>query len=182
MSNSVIVKAWKTVAGLNAYVVLVNNGSHHCGYVEAPEHMVGKPYENIESDIDVHGGVTYAGTAYFKDNPDVWVFGYDCAHAGDKTAYSNYLNDVWRDVDYCTEQCELMAKQLAVYGLPVKPVKATDEIKKVVERFEAAVREKVLFTETDQFYGLPDEQLLAISEYNDAKAELLERILDINPL
>lgn len=50
----------------------------------------------------------------------------------------------------------------------------TNEMTAVMERFEKAVREKVLLTETDQFYGLPGEQLVAISEYNDAKAELTE--------
>ena len=34
----------------------------------------------------------------------------------------------------------------------------TNEMTAVMERFEKAVREKVLLTETDQFYGLPEEQ------------------------
>nr|DAV70467.1 MAG TPA: hypothetical protein [Caudoviricetes sp.] len=109
-----IVKSWKTKAGLDACVLLVNDGSHHCGYVEVPEaigHLDFYTWRESTVDISVHGGVTYQGTPEWANGKQ--VIGFDCAHAGDKTKYS-YLedNDVWRDEEYCVNECESMAEQL----------------------------------------------------------------------
>ena len=55
----------------------------------------------------VHGGLTFSDK--FKDS-DLWWIGYDCAHSGDYSTF-NPTGKV-RDVDYCTKQCENLAKQL----------------------------------------------------------------------
>ena len=116
-----IVKSWTTKAGLDACVLLVNDGSHHCGYVEVPEaigHLDFYTWRESTVDISVHGGVTYQGTPEWANGKQ--VIGFDCAHAGDKTKYS-YLedNDVWRDEEYCVNECESMAEQLmALMSLP----------------------------------------------------------------
>lgn len=100
-----LVKKWKTEAGLTAWIYLVKN-SHHCGYVEVPDGL------EVEDDLfEVHGGVTYAGTASFCDGN--YVLGYDCAHAGDVCFGYHYEGDVWRDEAFCIEQCEKLAKQIA---------------------------------------------------------------------
>ena len=109
-----VIKSWVTEAGLNACVLLVNDGSHHCGYVEVPEaigHLDFEGWDDNSPDISVHGGVTYQGKPEWANGKQ--VIGFDCAHAGDKTKYS-YIddNDVWRDEEYCTNECESMAKQL----------------------------------------------------------------------
>lgn len=39
-----IVKHWTSKAGLKAWVLLVNGGSHHCGYVEIPEALLDKNF------------------------------------------------------------------------------------------------------------------------------------------
>lgn len=36
MTTHKIVKSWTTEAGLPAVILLVNDGSHHCGYVALP--------------------------------------------------------------------------------------------------------------------------------------------------
>lgn len=77
-------------------------------------------------DINVHGGLTYAKEG--KDSKDrTYWFGFDCAHAGDicpkldaiierPPPYSH--GDVYRDIDYVTEQVKSLAKQLA--AIPCK--------------------------------------------------------------
>lgn len=72
--------------------------------------------------FDVHGGVTFSGFAQ-KGYPapdeqakHLWWFGFDCAHAGDFTKGPHAYNPsdaVWRDVDYVTQECESLARQLA---------------------------------------------------------------------
>lgn len=60
--------------------------------------------------IDVHGGVTFSGDWKNKNIPGFW-WGFDCAHAGDKTPYSP--DGEFRDLDYVKAECASMAYQLA---------------------------------------------------------------------
>lgn len=113
-----IVKEWTTKAGLKAVILLVNDGSHHCGYVQAPENLKGVDYNDIDSYIDVHGGVTYSGKDYW-DTRLGWYFGYDCAHYNDQTKYWN--EGVWRDEAFCTEECESLANQLNNFDVLTLP-------------------------------------------------------------
>lgn len=117
-----VIKDWVTESGLRAVILLVR-GSHHCGYVEVPEHL-GKPEydESPIMELNVHGGVTYAGELPEMDSK--YVVGYDCAHYGDLmkcpeelkgTSMEHsfmYSEGIWRDVDYCTNECESLANQL----------------------------------------------------------------------
>lgn len=117
-----VIKDWTTASGLRAVILLVR-GSHHCGYVEVPEHL-GKPDydESPIMELNVHGGVTYADPLDEMDGK--YVVGYDCAHYGDLMKCSEelkgtsmehsfmYSEGIWRDVDYCTNECESLANQL----------------------------------------------------------------------
>ncbi len=113
--NKRIVKQWTTEAGLQAWIVLVRN-SHHCGYVEVPPSLKHIDFEM--EDIEVHGGITYTGAPDWADNKD--IIGYDCAHSGDATLDYSFEGDVWRDEEYCTEQCESLAKQIVNMELTTK--------------------------------------------------------------
>jgi hypothetical protein len=78
--------------------------------------------------FDVHGGITFAGGGDYPVQSDgLWWFGYDCAHAGDgkSDAYLSSMQErypdlpfmwedsgVFRDADYCTDECESLARQL----------------------------------------------------------------------
>lgn len=117
-----VIKDWTTASGLRAVILLVR-GSHHCGYVEVPEHLDKPDYdESPIMEINVHGGVTYAG--HLDEMDGKYVVGYDCAHYGDLmkcpeelkgTSMEHsfmYSEGIWRDVDYCTNECELLANQL----------------------------------------------------------------------
>lgn len=124
MTTHKIVKSWTTEAGLPAVILLVNDGSHHCGYVALPADLADKDFMNYDSEmsISVHGGVTYQDA--LPQLEDKIVIGFDCAHAGDLmkcpekykgTGMENmfmYSDGEWRDEQYCTDECESMAKQL----------------------------------------------------------------------
>lgn len=127
-----IEKDWITPSGLRAVVVAIRTG-HRCGYVAVPK---GHPlyelsYSHSElDDIVVHGGLTYSGPSdYPVQDPDLWWFGFDCAHSGDKKDPSImdkehkklYLAGYYlvhesfatiKTTDYCTRECESLAKQL----------------------------------------------------------------------
>lgn len=118
-----VIKDWITKSGLRAVILLVR-GSHHCGYVELPERL-GKPGydESPIMELNVHGGVTYAGNLPEMDGK--YVVGYDCAHYGDYMKCPEELkgtdmeklwafdNGVWRDEEFCTNECESLAKQIS---------------------------------------------------------------------
>lgn len=117
-----VIKDWVTESGLRAVILLVR-GSHHCGYVEVPEHLGQPDYdESPVMELNVHGGVTYAD--HLNEMDGKYVIGYDCAHYGDLmkcpeelkgTSMEHsfmYSEGIWRDVDYCTNECESLANQL----------------------------------------------------------------------
>ena len=105
---------------------------HLCGYVELPkEHkLYGKTNVGNEFllNLDVHGGVTYAKNKIFKDIyrgvplfiSVNYVVGFDCAHAGDYSPYFLPLlgmnrvigDETYKDIDYVTNECKKLAKQL----------------------------------------------------------------------
>ena len=124
-------KDWMTESGLRAVVVVQDHGSR-CGYVGVPEGHAASGKDYDELDINVHGGLTYAGCndSYPAPSDGLWWLGYDCAHWGDvrdpslmtpdykelhdKGLFTSALDDygVVRSLDYCIEQCESLAKQL----------------------------------------------------------------------
>jgi hypothetical protein len=98
------------------------------------------------SEIEVHGGLTFAGGCQHGDDPskrichlpdegepdDLWWFGFDCAHAWDfmpgyhaRTRNRGFPfesdqrpEDVYRDVAYVKAECESLARQLAAISQP----------------------------------------------------------------
>jgi hypothetical protein len=113
--NPKIVKAWNTKSGLPALILQMPMG-FHCGYVGVPsDHPAyGKEYDDaMLGSIDVHGGLTYAGTVPQKPQSPFWAFGYDCAHSGDAhSALEETDRNVWRDQAYCHTECEQLAHDL----------------------------------------------------------------------
>ena len=108
--DEVIVKQWITEVGLNARIIKNPSIDTLCGYVglnkESGFYEINYNDSYLQS-VKVHGGLTFSDK--FKDS-DLWWIGYDCAHSGD---YSNFNpTGKVRDVDYCTKQCENLAKQL----------------------------------------------------------------------
>ena len=128
-----IVKDWMTESGLRGVIYMTPLG-HHCGYVGVPENH---PAFNLDysvdalEDIEVHGGITfsskherYPACSY---HPVRW-FGFDCGHYGDipSPEYHATLNEkmqkyscandegIFRDVEFCTKECESLAKQLLI--------------------------------------------------------------------
>ncbi len=66
---------------------ILSLGTHPVAYVEIPNgHPVYKKnYHDV--DLDVHGGLTYSGNAYWKEDDGSFWLGWDYAHAGDYTSF-----------------------------------------------------------------------------------------------
>lgn len=114
-------------------VVTFGTMGHRCGYVGIPkEHpLYGKNYTS-------YLGITYAGGGDKSDYPiesDLWWFGFDCIHAGDKKDLQlvyekfpkerervKYLmeieskypikDEVVRTEEYVADECKKLAEQL----------------------------------------------------------------------
>lgn len=61
--------------------------------------------------FDVHGGITFSGkSADYPAPSDLWWFGFDCAHSGDRSHGGS--DGVMRSLDYCIAECESLASQI----------------------------------------------------------------------
>lgn len=125
--------------GLKCVVAFLSNG-WRCGYVGVPKShkFYGKDYEEIESQIYCHGGLTFASKYEGYKYPiesDLWWFGFDCAHHGDgkdlelaiklfpRLSENIYkikeIEDMFpsyyavRSCDYVADNCVSLAEQLA---------------------------------------------------------------------
>lgn len=83
-----------TYKGYQFYIL--NLGTHPTAYVEIPREskLFGKGYNKIyemEIDIDVHGGLTYASDKLHSIKENTWFIGWDYAHAGDYAGYEEIL-------------------------------------------------------------------------------------------
>ena len=92
---------------------IMNLGTHPTAYVEIPEtsKLFGKDYFEIydmETDIDVHGGLTYSRDHLFGGEKHKWFIGWDYAHAGDYAGYSEKYPELSRlsiyDKKWTTEE------------------------------------------------------------------------------
>ena len=78
--------------------------------------------------FDVHGGVTYAdgGDNYPIKLKDIWWFGFDCAHLGDKNLNDDFPGDTestFKDVDYCVDELINFSKQMKQFDHKLKLLK-----------------------------------------------------------
>ena len=127
-------KAQWVSSGLDCLIVRGPSGSL-CGYVGVPKQhsLFEKDYNSVyESlDVDVHGGLTFAGLC--SPSPDVdhkgvchieegaankivWWLGFDCAHAWDISPTYDYSFDhdsSYKNIDYVKNEVDNLAKQLA---------------------------------------------------------------------
>ncbi len=104
MKEYEIVKEW-THKNLKCRIILNISGTTqwYCAYVGIPKNhkLWGNSYEELESDIDVHGGITFSeqGSNTPSDiercqrirwpYEDIWWLGFDFAHGGDYTGKSS---------------------------------------------------------------------------------------------
>jgi len=96
----------------------INQTGTPVGYVGLPqEHPdFGKHYDDIE-DVEVHGGLTFAG--YWQDQADdLWYVGFDCGHAWDMNPFLTSSDDAIprytsnKSLDYVEEETERLAEQM----------------------------------------------------------------------
>jgi len=116
-------------AGFSCFMLRGPVGSW-CGYVGVPK---GHPayevdYSDLDSNLDVHGGITYASKCKgaichipAEGMPDdVWWLGFDTAHYWDKTPVNygmmglDFAQDTgtYRNVEYVTAEIKRFADQL----------------------------------------------------------------------
>lgn len=108
-----VLKEWEAY-GLRCKVLVGPVGSLN-GYVAVPKsHQAwGADYDNL--DIDVHGGITFGqqGNATLWNDPDLYWFGFDTAHAGDWVNYSDRPTDHRWTLSEVVNETENMAKQFS---------------------------------------------------------------------
>jgi hypothetical protein len=108
-----VLKEWKA-HGLRCKVLISPVGSIN-GYVAVPKsHSAwGANYDNLG--IDVHGGLTFGqrGNSGLWNDPDLYWFGFDTAHAGDWVNYSDRPSDHKWTLDEVIKETTYMAKQFA---------------------------------------------------------------------
>lgn len=112
MKPFIVEKRWITQAGLAALAI---HGSHRCGYVGVRKShpLFNSDYDRL--DIECHGGLTFSGYPKLADEKDLWWFGFDCAHEGDRVDYGyacDVTDGVERSLDYVVNECESIARQL----------------------------------------------------------------------
>lgn len=103
---------------------------------------IGEAVDNIT----VHGGLTFSD--FWADEiPNLWFFGFDCAHSGDlcpgivatlkrinidqgtTKREDAHLGDTYRTIDYAKVECTKLAGQLGVISNAARGVLATLKIK-----------------------------------------------------
>ena len=118
--------------GFPCVIKRIEGSGHWCGYVGVPKHsrLNEKNYyyssgselglsklEEAINNIDVHGGLTFAGKLKEKEGDSTYYFGFDCAHSGDLVEYyfdyPKFLSNIfYRNKDYVIEECKKLALQL----------------------------------------------------------------------
>lgn len=75
----------------------------YCGYAVIPEDhpFYGADYDDVEGDVDVHGGLTFSGEL---DGIDGFLLGFDCNHYGDSPEV--------QDEEYTLSECKRLVDQL----------------------------------------------------------------------
>jgi hypothetical protein len=78
----------------------------------------GKVRRSLDILIDVHGGLTYSnGNGKYPVESDLWWFGFDCMHKGDRKIatdprWLNHPDDIVRELPYIEAECESLSAQL----------------------------------------------------------------------
>lgn len=78
---------------------------YYCGYVVVPKYhpLYGKDYDELDSYIAIHGGLTFSG--YLSDiAPEYYLLGFDCNHGGDNISEC--------DEEYVLGECMRLVNQL----------------------------------------------------------------------
>lgn len=99
---------WVSASG-RPCLMLRNNYWVWCGYALADDETVAD--SRVTYNLDVHGGVTFAG----RISEAGWWIGFDCGHWMDRvpTMPGSFRHDtVYRDVAYVRDQVEKLAAQL----------------------------------------------------------------------
>ena len=116
--------------------VIKSTLGHYCGYAAIKNTMIPKSWQgNYDADalqyLNIHGGIT------FCEKEGEWtVFGFDCAHAGDKNNHKLY------DSDYIIRLSKSMRNQILSYARIIKKWRLADRdtkmtmVQKIIDKSE----------------------------------------------
>lgn len=132
--DSVATKIWD-YQGATCYLTRHEEMGHYCGYVRFRRNPFGRGtgvhYDGFRNYIPVHGGITYA-----KKDSKGYVYGFDCARAGDDERPE--LKDLERLTKHTEKFCNmlLLAKN---YELRYNRLRSKKRKAKIIDEY----REKV---------------------------------------
>lgn len=71
----------------------------------------------IETLVNVHGGLTFAGEWPEFGGPEIWWFGFDCAHSSDLVPKLGFRppNATYKDPAFVERECIELARQLCAF-------------------------------------------------------------------
>lgn len=106
--------------GLNCTIRRHDELKHLCGYVEISKgHLLyQRDYNDIYTDhnIDVHGGLTFSGSADWLGEKDSYWIGFDCAHLDDLSPGIPVFvtkRGTYKNMGYVTAEVKSLAEQVA---------------------------------------------------------------------
>lgn len=97
-----------------------NQWGSWCGYVGVfHDHPAyNKDYNDLENDIQVHGGITFAGKVHEWGHGNLWWLGFDTGHCNDLNLINLHFPDfpnqpiTYKNKRYTIKECRDLAKQL----------------------------------------------------------------------
>ena len=105
---------WTSKDGYLCAILRHPHSGHLCGYVGVePSHpQCNRSYIGNSFEGSVHGGLTFSNSD--RGNSNLWWFGFDCAHIGDRTPGGDkwQKDGIYRDIYFVIAECEELAKQI----------------------------------------------------------------------
>lgn len=101
--------------GLKCVILFVRQ-SHRCGYVRIPKDNPAFELEYNDVPVYIHGGLTFGDYSLlpgYKKNKNFYWFGFDCSHAGDKTAPIIGMSGEWNGHFWTKKDVIKETKELA---------------------------------------------------------------------
>jgi hypothetical protein len=160
-------KHWVDAAtGLHCYVKRHPEMGHLCGYVGVPPSHPTYKLNYDKLTLSAHGGITHANSIEDSPMPDLWWIGFDCAHAFDLSpglanAFTRYKpTGKYRDMEYVTRECTLLASQLKDYVPPM----SLHEALTIVVRTAEVVCECKPYVELEEACALVREHIESLED------------------
>ena len=100
-------------AGLRCAIMRLGATGHRNGYVGVPKGHAwyGFSDDDVDDQVQVHGGLTYSGASLWDDSIDRWWVGFDCMHGGDAAPRCPIPHSEYKDWNYVILEVLRLANQ-----------------------------------------------------------------------